>query len=134
MKDENRCHVLEKLGEAIRHLEARPGFFRLIPEVGSNFVFCLPHAKDLTDVAGLTGRIIRVRNNAKAVGEVDFGWAPFMGRVILEAHHLDHRILSAISLRTSADIIDGAHRAELIVREFELPIADIVPDCLTVAA
>jgi predicted fused transcriptional regulator/phosphomethylpyrimidine kinase len=134
MNDEKRRQVLEKLGKAIRHLDARPDFFRLIPEVGSNFVYCLPDPRDLTDVAGLTGRIIRVRNIPNAVGEIDFGWAPFMGQVILEAYRLDHRIRSAISIRSSPDIIAGAHNADLSVKEYQLPSDAPVPECLTVAA
>ncbi len=134
MTDEKRLEVLEQIREAIRRIVTRPSFYKLIPEVGSNFVFCLPNPRDLADVAGLTGRIIRVRNNPIAVGEVDFGWAPFIGRAVLEAHLLNHQIRSAISLRASPLIIDGARSADLKVKEYHLPEGAAVPECLTVAA
>jgi predicted fused transcriptional regulator/phosphomethylpyrimidine kinase len=122
-----------QLTSSINSLVNTPGFSRLIPEVGSNFVACLPDATQLSQVAGLTGRIIMVKGKPQAVGEVELGWAPFMGRVILKAHKLNHSIQSAISLRYSSTITDAARQAELQVVGFRLPERAPIPDCMTIA-
>ena len=123
----------KQLAGNINSLLRTSGFARLIPEVGSNFVVCLPNASQLSQVAGLTGRIIIVRGKPQAVGEVDYGWSPFMGRVILKAYSLDEDIRSAISLRFSSTITDAGRKARLQVVGFRLPENASVPDCMTLA-
>jgi len=123
----------KQLARNINSILRTPGFARLIPEVGSNFVACLPNATKLSQVAGLTGRIIIVRGRPQAVGEVDYGWSPFMGRVILKAHNLDEDIRSAISLRFSSTITEAGRKAKLQVVGFRLPERATIPDCMTLA-
>jgi len=125
--------IIRRLERCISELEATQGFELLIPEVGSNFVFCPSGARELREVAGLTGRIIRVRGRPAACGEVDFGWAPFMGRALLEAHQMDGRVRSAISLRYSPEVVEACRAAGLEVAEFQWTKEREAPECLTVA-
>ena len=124
----------KRLETSIHSLTPTPGFAQLIPEVGSNFVACLPKASQLSQVAGLTGRIIIVKGQPEAVGEVDYGWAPFMGQVILKAYSVNNQIRSAISLRYSATIVEAARKAALQVVGFRLPENHPVPACMTLLA
>jgi predicted fused transcriptional regulator/phosphomethylpyrimidine kinase len=123
--------LIKQLNTNIIALTRTPNFARLVPEVGSNFVACLPGANELSQVAGLTGRIILVRAEPEPVGEVDFGWAPFMGRVILKAHALNPTIRAAVSLRQSNSIVEAARKAKLQVVGFRLGERKPVPDCMT---
>ena len=67
MSTTKRSKMITKLTQSIARLESINNFSRLIPEVGSNFVYCLTNATDLSEVAGLTGRIILVRGKPTAV-------------------------------------------------------------------
>ncbi|MFX1561859.1 MAG: thiamine-phosphate synthase family protein [Promethearchaeota archaeon] len=134
MPDKNTDSVLTDLSQSIGKLVSLHGLSKLIPEVGSNFVFCHPNSKQLTKVAGLTGRIILVRGKPEAVGEVDYGWAPYMGPVILLAHQLDRNIRSAISLRYSPSIVDACKKIGLNVVEFQLPDNQSNLDCVAISA
>jgi predicted fused transcriptional regulator/phosphomethylpyrimidine kinase len=124
----------QQLEASIDSLLLTRGFAQLIPEVGSNFVACVPKATQLSQVVGLTGRIILVKGQPEAVGEVDYGWAPFMGQVILKAHSVNNQIRSAISLRNSAPIVEAARKAELQVVGYRLPENHPIPDCMTLLA
>ena len=128
---DNSSILIRQLNANILALTRTPHFERLVPEVGSNFVACLTGASDLSQVAGLTGRIILVRGEPEPVGEVDFGWAPFMGRVILKAHALNDTVHAAISLRYSNAIVEAARRAKLQVVGFRLGESKPVPDCMS---
>ncbi len=123
--------LIQQLHTNIIALTRTPNFARLVPEVGSNFVVCLTGATKLSQVAGLTGRIILVRGKPEPVGEVDFGGAPFMGPVILKAHQLNETIHAALSLRYSNDIVEAARRAKLQVVGFRLGKLKPIPDCMT---
>ncbi len=134
MQDLVRKEVVTQLVQSIDALESLQGFAQLVPEVGSNLVYCLPNAVQKEEVAGLTGRIILVRGRPKACGDVDFGWAPFMGRVILAAHKMEASVRSAISLRFSSEIIAACQMQELEPVEFRWPRKQAPPSCLTLAA
>ncbi|MFW9831428.1 MAG: thiamine-phosphate synthase family protein [Candidatus Thorarchaeota archaeon] len=130
-----RTHSLkEQLKANIHAIVKTAGFERLIPEVGSNFVGCLLGTTKLKEVAGLTGRIILDRGRPVAIGDVDFGWAPFMGQVLLKAHSLNKQILSAISVRNTPDIVDASRHANLQVVGYRLPENKPPPDCMTLMA
>ncbi len=124
----------KQLETSIQSLILTPSFAQLIPEVGSNFVACLPNATQLSQVAGLTGRIILVKGQPQAVGDVDYGWSPFMGQVMLKAHSVNNQIQSAISLRYSAAIVEAARKAAFQVVGFRLPENHPVPACMTLLA
>jgi predicted fused transcriptional regulator/phosphomethylpyrimidine kinase len=130
---DNPKQLIKQLQTSITSLTRSPQFDRVIPEVGSNFVACLPDAVKLSQVAGLTGRIILVRGKPEPVGEIEFGWAPFMGRVILKAHALNNSIQAAIALRHSSEIVEAARRAKLQVVGFRLSKTVPIPDCMTLA-
>ncbi len=123
--------LIRQLNTNILALTRIRHFARLIPEVGGNFVACLTGANKLSQIAGLTGRIILVRGEPKPIGEVDFGWAPFMGRVLLKAHSLNDTMHAALSLRYSNDIVEAARRAKLQVIGFRLGELKPIPDCMT---
>ncbi len=126
--------LIRQLNTNIIALTRTSQFARLVPEVGSNFVACLTGATKLSQVAGLTGRIILVRGEPEPVGEVDFGWTPFMGRVILKAHALNDTVHAAISLRYSNAIVEATRRAGLQVVGFRLEELKPLPDCMTLEA
>lgn len=134
MQDLTRTDVVTQLVHSFAALEALQGFAQLVPEVGSNLVYCLPKAALLEEVAGLTGRLILVRGQPKACGDVDFGWSPFMGRVILAAHKMEASIRSAISLRCSSEIISACQVQGLEPVEFRWPREQAPPSCLTSTA
>lgn len=130
----NSDKLIHQLHTNILALTRTPNFRRLVPEVGGNFVACISGATKLSQVAGLTGRIILVRGEPKPIGEVELGWAPFMGRVLLKAHSLNNTIHSAVSLKYSTTIVDAARQAELQVVGFRLGENKPVPDCMTLEA
>lgn len=130
----NSNKLIQQLHNNIITLTRTPHFGRLVPEVGGNFVACLTGATDLSQVAGLTGRIILVRGEAQPIGKVELGWAPFMGRVLLKAHSLNNTIHSALSLKYSAAIVDATRKAELQVVGFRLGENKPIPDCMTLEA
>ena len=123
--------LIQQLNTNIIALTRTRHFARLVPEVGGNFVACLSGATQLSQVAGLTGRIILVRGKPQPIGEVELGWAPFMGQVLLKAHKLNNNIHAAVSLRHSSEIVEAARRAKLQVVGFRLGKLKPIPDCMT---
>jgi len=100
MSGERKEEVINDLNFALDKL--RGGMDpRLIPEVGSNLVYALPGAREPGDVAGVEGRIVRLRGSIHPVGEVAFGASDHVARIVLTAMRFDPEMRSAANIRFS---------------------------------
>jgi len=97
--------VKNEVRDALKIIEACEEFAYLLPEVGTNLVATQPKAKTLEEVAGLTGRIIRVEDRAVAVGEVKFGTSRYMGNVLLTAMRYSPDFRAAINIKYDPEVI-----------------------------
>ncbi len=116
-----RQRVLSDILDAVRMVETCGCFVSVLPEVGSNIAMALPDARSLEEVAGLTGRIIKVEEEAVAVGEPKFGATRFMGNVLLTAMKHDRSVAAVVNIRLSPKILDAA-------RELGMEVATYVWD------
>ena len=97
--------VKVNIEEAIRMIESCIECAQILPEVGMNIAMALPNARSLEEVAGLTGRIIRVEGRAVGVGEPKFGATHFMGNVILAAMRHNSEFKAVINIKYSPEIV-----------------------------
>lgn len=72
-----------------------------IPEVGMNLVESIPahYVRNLNDVAGIMGRIVRYGNSIKAVGPVRFGASSHLARMIIEVLKRNPNVRAVINVR-----------------------------------
>ncbi|MFX1520581.1 MAG: thiamine-phosphate synthase family protein [Promethearchaeota archaeon] len=131
--NEDKETIVKPLKHAIKILEECQEFSKLIPEVGSNMVYARKDAETLGEVAGLTGRIIKVKNQAVAVGNVEFGWAKYMGSVILTALTIDRNKRTAISLKNDEKTVLACQSLGLELIEFgdNVPESYVKEKCVT---
>ena len=92
--------------KAVLELEALDGLFRFAPEVGMNVCYAKEGAKTTEDVAGLTGRLLRVGNGVRAVGTVEYCGSQHMARVVLAAMDGDASVRAAMNIKYRPEIID----------------------------
>src|SRR5690606_10808503 len=82
-RDANRYRVIEELQAAVEQVGSLDGFYRLIPETQTNFVYAMPHATDISEVAGVRGRIVRIGNMAVPASYIEFGASKHMASAII---------------------------------------------------
>lgn len=116
-REAEKYDILDQLTQAVGILE-REGTASLIPEVQSNLVMALSQARDVSEVAGFPGRIIRIKGSIKAVGCPEFGASSHMARVVLAAMNHDPSIRSAMNIRYGQDVLEAAHTCGLTVGTF----------------
>lgn len=92
--------VIKELRKVVSDIESTE-FHRLAPEVGSNIVYAKPDARTLEDVAGLEGRVVKLKNRSVAVGNIVFGGSKHMATVVLAAMHFDREFRSAMNIKYS---------------------------------
>jgi hydroxymethylpyrimidine/phosphomethylpyrimidine kinase len=117
--EKKKAAVIENLEDAIARFVSDENTHKLIPQVGANIVMALDNAKNISEIAGLTGRLVRDRNRVVPVGWIDYGASTTTGRVLLTASRLDKKIRAAMVLRFGDDVIAACLKAKLSAVEFQ---------------
>jgi len=119
--DSEKFRIIERLYRAIDVLEKNSEVSNLIPEVQSNIVESLPYeyAKNVMDVAGVTGRIVRLKDKVKAVGRPEFGASSHVARIVLTVMKHDPQYRACMNIRYSPKIVEVCKKLGLQVSYFE---------------
>jgi hydroxymethylpyrimidine kinase / phosphomethylpyrimidine kinase / thiamine-phosphate diphosphorylase len=104
--DANRYRTLEELQQASEQLSILDGFYRLIPETQTNFVYALQNAVDKSDVAAVRGRIIKIENTAAPASYIKFGASSHVASAVLAYMSVNSDFRSAINIRFDERIVD----------------------------
>ncbi len=118
MTEAERKEVRERLTNALKDLTQYMDP-RLIPEVGTNIVYALPRAREIQDVAGVLGRIVRLKESVHPVGEIAFGASDHMARAVLTVMKYDPSVRSMANIRFSVTILHIVDELMLEICEFD---------------
>jgi predicted fused transcriptional regulator/phosphomethylpyrimidine kinase/predicted transcriptional regulator len=105
--------ILGDLHSAVSLLESTPEFTELVPEVFSNIVMALEEAKGTADVAGIPGRLVRVRGKVKALMDPEFGVSSHLARLLLTVMRANPNIRSVINLKYDEKVQDAMEKLNL---------------------
>ncbi|MDI6917936.1 MAG: bifunctional hydroxymethylpyrimidine kinase/phosphomethylpyrimidine kinase [Thermoplasmatales archaeon] len=84
-----------------------------VPEVGINMAYALPGAKGFDDVCGIDGRIVKIGEKVKRMGDVDFGKSRHVARIVLTAMKFEPGMRCAMNIRYLESIVKKAERKKL---------------------
>jgi hydroxymethylpyrimidine/phosphomethylpyrimidine kinase len=101
--DEGMLAVRRTVGE----LEVLDGLFGITPEVGMNICYAREGAESVGDVVALSGRLFRVGERVRAVGDVRYGGSRHMARVVLAAMSSDSGMRSAVNIKYRPETIEA---------------------------
>ena len=114
-----KFQVIEKLTTAIKDLEYIKGMGKLIPETQSNFVYAIPNATSITEVAGVKGRIVKMdETKVKASSCIEFGASKHIASAVLSYMTINPTIRSGFNIKYDKKII-GLLQTFLKVSEYE---------------
>ena len=105
-RDANRYHVLAELQDAVEEVSILDGFYRLIPETQTNFAYALLNAAEVSDVAAVRGRIIRIENTAVPASYIKFGVSTHVASAVIAYMSVNPDFRSAINIRFDKRIVD----------------------------
>lgn len=103
--------VLHSVRKAVVELENLVGLRYLTPEVGINLCYARRDASSLSEVAGVSGRIIRLGDRMRSVGRVDYGVSRHVARVILAAMGHDGNIRAAVNIKYRPAVIEAIEKS-----------------------
>jgi hydroxymethylpyrimidine kinase/phosphomethylpyrimidine kinase len=105
-RDANRYRTLAELQHAAEQVSMLDGFYRLIPETQTNFAYALLNAADISDVAAVRGRIIKIENTAAPASYIKFGASSHVASAVLAYMNVNPDFRSAINIRFDERIVD----------------------------
>jgi hydroxymethylpyrimidine kinase / phosphomethylpyrimidine kinase / thiamine-phosphate diphosphorylase len=106
-RDASRYHMLAELQEAAEQVCMLDGFYRVIPETQTNFAYALFGAVNISDVAAVRGRIIKIENTAVPASYVKFGASSHVASAIIAYMSINPDFRSAINIRFDERIVDA---------------------------
>jgi hydroxymethylpyrimidine/phosphomethylpyrimidine kinase len=104
-RDASRFRVMSELQAAVEKVSALDGFYKLIPETQTNFVYALPDAADLSEVAGVRGRIVKIGNQAVPASYIEFGASRHMAAAVIGYMRVNPAFRSVINIRFSEELV-----------------------------
>jgi hydroxymethylpyrimidine kinase/phosphomethylpyrimidine kinase len=104
--DANRYHTLAELQHAAEQVSMLDGFYKLIPETQTNFAYALSNAAEISDVAAVRGRIIKIENTAAPASYIKFGASSHVASAVIAYMSVNPDFRSAINIRFDERIVD----------------------------
>jgi hydroxymethylpyrimidine kinase / phosphomethylpyrimidine kinase / thiamine-phosphate diphosphorylase len=105
-RDASRYRTLVELQLAVEQVSMLDGFYRLIPETQTNFAYALLNAVNISDVAAVRGRIIKIENTTAPASYVKFGASSHVASAVITYMSVNPNFRSAINIRLDGKIVD----------------------------
>ena len=119
LRNAQRYETLQNTISAANILVSCNEFGKLIAEVGCNIAMAISEASTLTDVVGVSGRIVRVKCMPYIAGNVEFGGSSHVARMVLAAMKFDPSIRAAINLSYSEKVLCICREMGLTISSFD---------------
>ncbi|MFW6386071.1 MAG: bifunctional hydroxymethylpyrimidine kinase/phosphomethylpyrimidine kinase [Candidatus Hadarchaeota archaeon] len=109
---------VRQVQNAAKSLSKRKEFAKLIPEVGTNIAMAKKNAEKITDVVGLSGRIVKVGGRPYQTGIPVEGGSEHIANIVLAVQKRNPEYRSAMNIRFSNEIVEKAEDLGLSSAEF----------------
>jgi hydroxymethylpyrimidine/phosphomethylpyrimidine kinase len=117
LESAERYRVLKNVEQAVEIIEKKMPY-QFVAEVGCNIAMGIPGAASVSDVAAVTGRIVRLKSTPHAVGCVAFGASSHIARIVLTAMHFDSSKRAAMNIRYSEEAVSACLEIGLSIASF----------------
>lgn len=109
--------VIRELRRVVSDIE-NLDFYKVTPEVGSNIAYALHDAKTPGDVAALEARIIKIKNQSVAIGDIVFGGSKHVATIVLATMHFDRELRSALNIKYSKKTLGACEKLGFNISSF----------------
>jgi XRE family transcriptional regulator, thiamine biosynthesis regulator len=112
-KGDTRSSLIAEVSAAVRMLEDSPEFVNVMPEVSVNIASAAEDAATPADVVAIPGRIVRVKDRAKALLPPEAGASAHMSKILLLAKSRRRDLRACINVRYDRRMVDAMRKSRL---------------------
>ncbi len=98
-RDAMKYRVVAELQVSVEAISEMQNFHTLIPETQTNFVYAVAGGSELSDVAGVRGRIVKIGNAAVPASYIEFGASMHVASAVLAFMTINPSVRAAINIR-----------------------------------
>jgi predicted fused transcriptional regulator/phosphomethylpyrimidine kinase/predicted transcriptional regulator len=108
-----RRGVLGEMRCAISLLESTPEYYEMVPQVFSNIVMGITDARGIADVAGIPGRLVKIRGKVKALMDPEFGASGHLAKLLLVTMSKNPKLRALTNIRYNKPVMDSIKKLNL---------------------
>ena len=94
-----RSGTISEVSQAVREIEASPAFVKAMPEVSVNLACVSGDSEFPEDVVAIPGRIVKVKESARAMHQPEFGASSHLSKMLLLVRTRRKELRAALNLR-----------------------------------
>ena len=111
--------IKKELEDSISGFTKIKNAYKLIPEVGTNFVFSNPKPRSINDIVGISGRIVKSFDNVLVAGSLEYGGSRHVGSALLEVAKKFPQTRSALNVKYDKKLISKAKTKRMVVKNYQ---------------
>jgi len=115
----NTSNGMRKLSDSINHFKQIKNIYKVIPECQTNFVFAKKNPKNITDVLGISGRLVKSGKEVVTAGEIVYGGSQHVGTAVIQVCKKFPKIRSGLNIKYDPKTISKAKKSKFTVLSYD---------------
>ena len=116
---EDISNEMKELSDSINHFKQIKNIYKVIPECQTNFVFAEKNPKNIMDVLGISGRLVKSGKEIVTAGEIVYGGSQHVGTAVIQVNKKFPEIRSGLNIKYDTKIISNAKKAKFTVLRYD---------------
>jgi len=115
----NISNGMRELSDSINNFKQIKNIYKVIPECQTNFVFAKKNPKNITDVLGISGRLVKSGKEVVTAGEIVCGGSQHVGTAVIQVSKKFPEIRSGLNIKYDPKIISKAKKSRFTVLSYD---------------
>lgn len=111
--------IRTELSLAIKEFESLEDSYGLIPECQTNFVYSKQNPKSLSDILGVSGRIVKAGRRLVVAGNLEYGGSKHVASAVLTMQKKFPKIRSALNIRYDQKTIERFQKTKNRIASYD---------------
>ena len=115
----NISNGMRELSDSVNHFKQIKNIYKIIPECQTNFVFAKKNPKNITDVLGISGRLVKSGKEVVTAGEIVYGGSQHVGTAVIQVNKKFPEIRSGLNIKYEPKIISKAKKSKFTILSYD---------------
>ena len=115
----NISNEMRELSNSINEFRQIKNIYKMIPECQTNFVFAKKNPRNIMDVLGVSGRLVKSGKDVVTAGEIVYGGSQHVGTAVIQVCKKFPEIRSGLNVKYDPKIISNAKKSKFTVLRYD---------------
>jgi len=115
----NISNEMRELSNSINEFRQIKNIYKMIPECQTNFVFAKKNPRNIMDVLGVSGRLVKSGKDVVTAGEIVYGGSQHVGTAVIQVCKKFPEIRSGLNIKYDPKIISNAKKSKFVILRYD---------------